>query len=73
MVDLAKSIREKEIMEQDESLKVGINDEVALYCMSLSSRLKKVDSRTRALARNSIEKLFWILRWVVPLPQIILQ
>lgn len=57
-VDLAKSIRDKESMERDASLKVDITDEVTFYCMSLSSRLKELDSRTRALVRNSIEWLF---------------
>ena len=33
-------------------------DEESLYCLSLASRMRRLDARKKALIRNSIEKAF---------------
>ena len=62
-VQLDRSIASliESIKEQDNFRKSGEKqqmDEDSLYCMSLANRLRKLDDRSKAVVRNSVEKVF---------------
>lgn len=64
---LEKSISSlnESIRQQERSSKRHENemDEDAMYCMSLASRMRKLDDMNKAVVRNSIEKIFLDLQF----------
>ena len=56
IASLDESIKEQEnFLKSEEKQQM---DEDSLYCMSLANRLRKLDDRSKAVVRNSIEKVF---------------
>ena len=58
MAKLDKSLNYLEKSQNEEPTSTKEMDEESLYCLSLASRMRRLDARKKALIRNSIEKAF---------------